>query len=103
MKRICLRVLICLMAVALASGFMGEVVYANNHKDCACCASNNCHGNTKCHDTAKACLCNYQATQVFLPKSNTLPVPVFTGYLAQNLSFTYLYLSTDDIFHPPKA
>jgi len=91
------------MIVAVAGGFMGDVAYANNHKDCACCASNNCHGNTKCHDTAKVCVCNYRVTQVVLPENNTLPVLVFTGYLAQTLSFTYLYMLTDDIFHPPKA
>lgn len=103
MKTILLRSLLCLMIMALVSGFTGEVAYANNHQDCACCTSNNCHSNSKCHDTAKACVCNYHAARVTLPKNNTLPVLVFTGYLAQNLNFTYLYLSTDDIFHPPKA
>ncbi|MDD5005415.1 MAG: hypothetical protein PHS93_02800 [Candidatus Omnitrophica bacterium] len=102
MKKICLTALVSFMIFALVSGFIGET-YASNHKDCACCTSNKCHSNAKCHNTAKPCVCSYQATQVFLPKSNFTPALIFTGYIAQNLDFTYLYLYTEDIFHPPKA
>lgn len=91
------------MILALVGGFMGEIVYANNHQDCPCCATNKCHSNAKCHNSAKICICSYLTTQVFLQKSDTLPAPVLAGYLVHNLNFTYLYLSTEDIFHPPKT
>jgi len=103
MKRICVRVLLGIVILAFVSGFMGEVVYADSHQDCSCCAANKCHSNTKCHNTAKVCTCNYQTTQVFLPKSDTLPGLSFNGYLVYNPNFAYLYLSAEDIFHPPKA
>ena len=92
------------MALALAGGFVGELAYANTHQNCPCCASNKCHANTKCHDTAtKACACNFQTAQLFLSMNNILPKPVLTGYLAQNLHFAYVFLSTKDIFHPPRS
>jgi len=90
------------MIVALIGAFSGEA-YANNHSDCACCTANKCHSNAKCHDSAKVCVCSHQAAQVSLPRNNTLPVLVLSGFLAPNSGFTYLYLSVKDVFHPPKA
>jgi len=103
MKIMCVRVLICFMILVFVGGFMGETVYANNHQDCSCCTANKCHANTKCHNTTKACTCSYQITQALLPKRNTSFELVLTGYLAHTLDFAYLYLSVEDIFHPPKA
>lgn len=103
MKTIAQRCVFYLIIVALVGGLMGEVVYTNDREDCPCCTANKCHANTKCHDTAKACLCKHQTVQAFLPETNILLKFVFAGYLQQNLHFTYLYLSTDDIFHPPRV
>jgi hypothetical protein len=98
------KILFCFMILALVSGFSGEVVYANAHQDCSCCATNKCHSNAKCHDTSRACVCSYQVTQAYSSRHNTiLPVLVFAGYLVHKFNFDYYCLSVEDIFHPPKA
>lgn len=103
MKTIFIKALLFLIISALAGTFMGEAVYANNHKDCSCCAVNKCHSNDKCHTTPKVCICIYQIPQLCLSKSDALPAPILTGYLVKNARLAYFYLSIKDIFHPPKA
>ncbi len=103
MKNICLKVLLCFIVILFAGGSMSALVYAGDHQNCSCCAANKCHQSAKCHDTAKACICGFQTTQAVNQKAAISIELVPLGYLAHNLNFSYLYLSTDDIFHPPKA
>ena len=98
----CLKAMIIFAIVTLVAGSMVELIYASAHQDCSCC-DNKCQGAKNCHENTKACLCSYQAPlQVYLLKSETLPKLVFSGFFAQRLHFAYVYLSTEDIFHPPK-
>lgn len=103
MKITCLGFVFCLVIAALVGGFMGELAYAHNSQGCSCCTTNKCHANTKCHNTTKACVCKHQAIQAFLPQGRVLTGFVFTGYLAQKARLTYIYLSSEDIFHPPRV
>lgn len=82
---------------------MGESAYSDVHQSCGCCAANDCHQSTKCHNTPSVCICSHQIPQAFLRKNKTFPTLGFTGYLAQNSNIAYLYLSVIDIFHPPRA
>ena len=97
-----LRVLIIFIVLALVTGSMFDYVYASVSQDCACC-NNKCQGAKSCHETTKACLCSYSAPlPVYLLKSNILPKLAFAGFFTQQVSFSYVYLSKQDIFHPPK-
>ena len=99
----CFRVLIIFVIFSLVAGIMFDYVYAGIHQNCSCC-NNKCQGAKNCHETAKACLCSYSAPlQVCLFKSNILPKLVFSGFFTQGASYSYVYLSKKDIFHPPKA
>jgi hypothetical protein len=102
MKTKVLKVMILLMAIVLAAGFTLEVTYAINHQDCASCKTK-CHSAPKCHNTAKACSCNYQASVTILAKNNILLGFIFSGYLKQDLNLVYHYQASDDIFHPPRV
>ncbi|MCX5694604.1 MAG: hypothetical protein NT014_05750 [Candidatus Omnitrophica bacterium] len=100
---ICLRVISIFVILTLVAGSTFEYVYAGIHQDCSCCSSK-CQGAKNCHETTKVCLCRYSAPlQVYLLKSDLFPKLVFSGSFAQKLSFTYVFLSTKDIFHPPNA
>jgi hypothetical protein len=103
MKNGCLRLLMGLMILALVIGFTGEIGYANNLKGCSCSAAGKCHSNTKCANTNRSCICVHQANNQVILTKYTIPVLVFTGYLANNLDYSYFYLSVKDIFHPPKV
>lgn len=100
--KLCLKVMIIFVIVALAAGSMVELLYASAHQDCSCC-NNKCQGAKNCHENTKACLCSYQAPlQVYLVKSDTLTKLIFSGFFTPKPHFVYTYLSTEDIFHPPK-
>ncbi len=100
--KICIRGFIILAILILASGFMFEYLYASPQESCSCC-NNKCQGAKNCHETTKACLCSYLVPlQVHLLKSNILLKLLFSGYFTQRLSFSYVYLPKNDIFHPPK-
>ncbi len=104
MKRLFPRALLCLVFLVLASGLSGEAAFAGDNHGCSCCSVNKCHGKAKCHDTAKACICRHMVTSsVFLPNRDIMPSIALVGYLAKNPDVGYLYLSSVDIFHPPKA
>jgi hypothetical protein len=97
------RAMVIFIILTLVVGSLVERIYANTHQSCSCC-DNKCHNPNKCHENAKACFCSYAAPlQVYLIKSGTLPKLAFVGFFASRLRFTYVYLSTSDIFHPPKA
>ena len=98
----CIRIIVIFLVLALAGGSMVEYFYAGTRQDCSCC-HNKCQGAKNCHENTKACLCSYQVPlQVYLLKSETLPKLVFCGFFVPNRHFAYLYLSAEDIFHPPK-
>jgi hypothetical protein len=103
MKHTCLKILLLFMVIAFIGGAMSALVYAGGHQNCSCCAANKCHQSAKCHSTTKACICGFQITQAVNQKAAISIGLVPVGYLAHNLNFSYLYLSTKDIFHPPKA
>lgn len=98
----CLKIMVIFAIVALVAGSMAELIYAGTHQDCSCC-DNKCQDTKNCHENTKACLCRHQAPlQVYLFKSETLPKLVLSGFFTPQAHFTYAYLSTEDIFHPPK-
>jgi hypothetical protein len=101
--KLIIRAMLCIIIAALAAGPMAEGFYAKNHQDCSCCNGPS-QMPAKCHKTTKVCLCNCQLLiQVFLPKSNALPKPIFAGFAVQGHDAAYIYLSTKDIFHPPRT
>lgn len=100
-----IKILVVFMILALGTSSLVEHVYAGAHQGCPCC-DNKCHSSSKCHENSKAktCFCSYSAPlQICLLKSGTLPKFVFLGFLVSRPRFTYAYLSTEDIFHPPKS
>jgi hypothetical protein len=102
MKNI-VRITVIFIILALVGGSLVEHLYANTRNNCPCC-DNKCHGSKNCHENAKACSCSYSVPlQVYLLKGGTLPKPVLLGFLISKPGITYIYLSTKDIFHPPKV
>lgn len=100
--KLCLKAVIILAVVTLAAGSLVELAQAGAHQNCSCC-NNKCQGSKNCHENTKACLCSHQAPlQVYLLKSETLPKLEFCGFFAVRPGFAYVYLSAEDIFHPPK-
>lgn len=97
------KALVVFMILALVTGSLVEHVYASTHQGCPCC-DNKCHSSNKCHENTKICFCSYSAPfQVYLLKSGILPKLAFLGFFVSKPRFTYVYLSTEDIFHPPKV
>jgi hypothetical protein len=97
------RTIVVLIILALVAGSVVERIYANTHQSCPCC-DNKCHSQNKCHENTKACFCSYTAPlQVYLLKSGILPQLAFVSFFTSKLRFTYVYLSAEDIFHPPKT
>lgn len=102
MKLVPLKIIFCLMILALLAGVVSEAAYAFGHQDCSCC-KDECHNATKCHNNVRVCSCNYQTIQSFLAKNSIFLNLIFSGYLLPRYNFTYIYQASDDIFHPPKA
>jgi len=97
------KIIICITIIALFAGLSFVQVYASTEKACSCC-DNGCQSTKQCQQTSDACLCSYAAPlQVYLIKTGILPKFILTGFLSQRPHFTYFYLSTEDIFHPPKV
>ncbi|MCX5712298.1 MAG: hypothetical protein NTY47_04400 [Candidatus Omnitrophica bacterium] len=95
--------IVFLMVLGLSTGPVVETVYANNHQDCSCCKTSG-QKNAKCHDTTKmVCQCANAASQVItLKKSNVFEL-AFAGYFKPAAKAAYIFLSLEDIFHPPRA
>jgi hypothetical protein len=95
----------CLVIVTLIFGITLELSNAANLKDCSCC-DNKCQSAAKCQDKVKACVCsrqfNLQPSSVF-SRGAYLYKLAFSDYLVQKAGISYLYLSSEDIFHPPKV
>ena len=102
MKNI-LRGVVILVILSLMFSGLAEYAYASIHQDCSCC-SNHCQSNDKCHKNTKECLCRYPAPlQVYLLKNDELPKLGCLGSFVPKIYFNYVYLSAEDIFHPPKV
>ncbi len=98
-----LKGIVILVVLSLMFGGIVDHVYANIHQGCSCC-KNQCQGKEKCHQTAKECFCRYTAPLlVYLFRNDVLPKLACLGFFVSNLRFNYVYLSTKEIFHPPKT
>jgi hypothetical protein len=105
MKLIFFKITICLVAVILISTFVTGLLRIGGQEICSCCDSK-CRSAAKCQDKTSVCVCDRQL--------NVQPLALLSGavssyklvlldYLKSSTDFTYLYLPSREIFHPPKA
>jgi hypothetical protein len=86
-------------------GLNDQELLAQAQKSCSCCSEQGCNHGQKCSENVKDCVCsnhNLSRLQASLAKASGLTLPIFRGYLSENQRFSYFYLLSDDIFHPPR-
>lgn len=97
------RILVFSMVTcSLAAAFVAETA-AGIPETCPCCAEHNCQQSAPCHSSRTACTCTSASTQTILPELSALPAMTLLGYVMPEYHPAYLFLSVEDIFHPPKA